>query len=218
MLCPDFPRTPGMARATILSLNTLADRIASDAQWIALALKPRGLADSDGDFSVGGWLQDVKAAVETIRQEDRPDEVFLAGLGFGGALSIMAAAADPSIGGVATLGAPADLVAWSGDPRKFLAHARSIGLIRSSAFPPDPERWCRELREVKPLTLAAKLDPRPVLVIHGGDDDVVPDLDARALADAAGVGAELRLVAGAGHYLRNDPRAVAILLGWLSMQ
>lgn len=182
-----------------------------------MALEPRGLAN-EGDFSVGGWLEDLKAAVEMIRTDERPDEIFVAGLGFGGSLSIVAAAADPSIGGVATLGAPADLVAWSGDPRKFLAHARTIGLIKSSAFPPDADRWCRELREIRPLALASKLEPRPVLVVHGGDDDVVPDLDARALADAAGVGAELRLVAGAGHFLRNDPRAVAILLGWLSMQ
>lgn len=37
------------------------------------------------------------------------------------------------------------------------------------------------------------------------------------LADAHG-GAELRFVAGAGHQLRPDPRAVAVLLGWLDRQ
>ena len=30
--------------------------------------------------------------------------------------------------------------------------------------------------------------------------------------------AELRIIAGAGHQLRHDPRAVAVLLGWLDRQ
>ena len=56
--------------------------------------------------------------------------------------------------------------------------------------------------------------PGPLLVLHGADDDTVPALDARAVADAHG-GAELKIVGGAGHQLRHDPRAVALLLGWL---
>lgn len=218
MLCPDFPRTKGVSRATLQSLGVLADRIATDAQWLALALQPRGLADAPGDFSASGWLEDIAAAVTTLRSVEGAHQVFLAGLGLGGALSIAAAAADPEIGGVATLGAPADVMAWAGDPRSFLAHARSVGLIRSTSFPPDVDQWHREWRELRPLELARALNPRPVMVIHGSDDDVVPDLDARALADASGDGADLRLIAGAGHHLRNDPRAVAILLGWLSRQ
>ena len=30
--------------------------------------------------------------------------------------------------------------------------------------------------------------------------------------------AELRIISGAGHRLRHDPRALAILLGWLERQ
>ena len=37
--------------------------------------------------------------------------------------------------------------------------------------------------------------------------------DARTLAEAAGDGAELCLLAGAGHRLRADPRAMAVLVG-----
>jgi fermentation-respiration switch protein FrsA (DUF1100 family) len=60
--------------------------------------------------------------------------------------------------------------------------------------------------------------PRPLLVVHGTDDELVPVSEARAIADAAGRGAELRLVHSAGHRLRHDPRAVALLLGWLERQ
>jgi putative redox protein len=37
------------------------------------------------------------------------------------------------------------------------------------------------------------------------------------LSDAHGE-AELRLIPGAGHSLRHDPRAIAVLLGWLDRQ
>jgi uncharacterized protein len=42
--------------------------------------------------------------------------------------------------------------------------------------------------------------------------------DARALADAADGQADLRVIAGAGHRLRHDPRAIAALMGWMERQ
>ena len=53
--------------------------------------------------------------------------------------------------------------------------------------------------------------------MHGDDDDTVPTVDARLFAQAHG-SAELRMIGGAGHRLRHDPRAVAVLLGWLDRQ
>jgi hypothetical protein len=53
--------------------------------------------------------------------------------------------------------------------------------------------------------------------VHGDSDDLTPLNDGRALASAHG-DAEFRLINGAGHELRHDPRAVAVLLGWLSRQ
>ena len=49
------------------------------------------------------------------------------------------------------------------------------------------------------------------------EDDVVSSLEARALSDAHG-NTDMRLIEGAGHHLRHDPRAIAILLGWLDKQ
>jgi putative redox protein len=37
------------------------------------------------------------------------------------------------------------------------------------------------------------------------------------LAEAHGA-AELRVINGAGHRLRHDPRAIALLMGWLDRQ
>jgi putative redox protein len=53
--------------------------------------------------------------------------------------------------------------------------------------------------------------------MHGSDDEIVPTADSRILAEAHG-SAELQIISGAGHRLRHDPRAMAILLGWLDRQ
>ena len=82
----------------------------------------------------------------------------------------------------------------------------------------DLDAWAQELRETQPLSAISKIPPRPLLLVHGTADDVVSLADARALADAAGESADLRVVAGAGHRLRHDPRAVAVLIGWMERQ
>ena len=58
---------------------------------------------------------------------------------------------------------------------------------------------------------------RALLVVHGSEDADVPVIDARVLVDAHG-SAELRIISGASHDLRLDPRAVAVLIGWLDRQ
>jgi putative redox protein len=55
------------------------------------------------------------------------------------------------------------------------------------------------------------------LLVHGSEDQLVPEADARAIAEAHGT-ADLRVIRGAGHNLRQDPRAMAVLLGWLDRQ
>ena len=74
------------------------------------------------------------------------------------------------------------------------------------------------MSHVDAVAAARRLDGRPLLVLHGIDDPDVPVDDARALADAGAPLCELRLVQGAGHRLRHDPRAIATLLGWLDRQ
>ena len=90
-------------------------------------------------------------------------------------------------------------------------------VVRDPAFPRVPELWTRELRSIRPVNVAGQLAPRPLMVIHGSEDESVPHFDARVLSDAHG-SAELRIIGGAGHDLRHDPRAVAMLLGWLDRQ
>ena len=141
----------------------------------------------------------------------------MAGFGTGGALAVCAAAADERVRGVAAIASPADFDDWASHPRRLLLHARDVGIIRSHDFPRAFDQWSKELRQIRAVNAAPKLWPRPLLVLHGSDDESVPVFDARVLADAHG-DADLRVIDGAGHQLRHDPRSVAVLLGWLDRQ
>jgi len=143
--------------------------------------------------------------------------VWLAGFSLGGTLAIHVAATDATIGGVASLSAPSDLSAWSTDPAYLLGLARQVGLVGEESEP-DLSSWSAEVVAIDPLGSAALLPPRPFFVVHGSSDDSVPLADARALADAAQGACELHVLPKGGHRLRHDPRAIAILLGWLERQ
>lgn len=216
VLCHGYPSGALPAVSTGHSYPALADRIANEG-WRVITFTLRGCGASTGDFSLGGWLDDLLAVIDEAPRFGETRGVWLAGFGTGGGLCISAAARRPEVGGVASLGAPADYSDWARHPRRLLQHAREIGAITDPAFPPALDAWTRQLREIKPVDDAAALPPRSFLVVHGSDDESVPSFDARVLGDAHG-SAELRIVSGAAHDLRHDPRAVAILLGWLDRQ
>ena len=119
---------------------------------------------------------------------------------------------------MAALGAPADFKDWANHPRRLVQHAREIGAIHHADFPPSHRRsGPAGSTTSSPPTTPAAVAPRPLLVLHGSDDESVPSFDARVLGDGHGA-AELRIISGAAHDLRHDPRAVAILLGWLDRE
>jgi uncharacterized protein len=218
VLCHGFPAGPGGALTSAQTYPDLADHLAVETGWTVVAFNFRGAGESEGNFSLQGWLDDLVAVVDHAVGLPRGGGVWLAGSSAGGALALCAGADDDRIRGVATLAAPADFDNWASDARAFLAHCRLVGVIRDSDFPPDVESWASEFKKVQPLTAAAGVPPRPLLLMHGSDDPTVPVSDARALADAADGQADLRVIAGAGHRLRHDPRAIAALMGWMERQ
>jgi dipeptidyl aminopeptidase/acylaminoacyl peptidase len=218
VLCHGFPVESNDATMTSRGYHELADRVAADTGWVVLTFNFRGTAQSSGNFSLGGWLADLKAAIEVLARVRSVDALWICGFAAGGALALCAAGEDPRIKGVAAFASPADFGERAADARRFAAQARAVGVIRDPSFPPDLEEWARELREIRPLGLIGKIPPRPILLVHCANDEVVPVLDSRALADAAGGEVELRVLPGAAHRLRHDPRAIAILIGWLDRQ
>lgn len=215
VICHGFPAQPSNRLDAGRSYYELAERIAMDVGWVSLAFTYRGCGESEGNFSVAGWLADIVHAAQHVGELEDVNGVYVAGFGTGGALAIVAAADHDEIRGVAAVSPPADFHDWHGDPDGLMDYARSVGAISDPDFPTDVEAWQRELAEIKPVDAAGRMGDRPLLLLHGADDAVIPVFDARVLADAHGT-ADLRVINGAGHRLRFDPRAVAVLIGWLT--
>jgi alpha/beta superfamily hydrolase len=214
LVCPELPTLEGAHGDVGLPYEAVADRVAQESGWQVVAAMLRGVGGSSGSFSAAGWLEDAAFVVST-ELDDRA-ELRVAGFGFGGAVALALAAADQRVRAVACFAAPTRLSAWAGDPKALAERCASAGVIEPG-FPDDVTAWAAELAELEPLASAARLGRRPLLVVQGSEDEDVPPESAVALAQAA-ARSELRMVLGAGHWLRADPRAVATLIGWLERQ
>ena len=199
------------------TLPELGERISKEMGWAVMVPHFRGMGESEGFFSLDGWREDLKAAINHFSAFEEVGPLWLAGFGTGGALSLAAAVTEEEIKGVAALAAPADFKDWAENPRRLLLHARDAGLVNESSPLEDFDTWRSSLSEISAERSAENLAFKSLLVVHGTDDEIVPPLDARAISGAHTT-SELRMISGAGHHLRHDPRAIAILLGWLSRQ
>jgi putative redox protein len=213
IVCHDLPRPEAAAADVALTYPALADRLARETGWQVVTAALRGAGESAGDFSALGWLDDLRFLAESEVPEASGGVVV--GFGFGGVLALHLAAGDDRVAGVACLGTPADVAELTGDTEAFLVRCRRTGLIKTPGFPASPDAWAKELSVLHPADDAALLKGRPLLLVHGSDDSDVPLSGARALAEAATGPSELHVVSGGGHWLRADPRVLALLVGWL---
>jgi putative redox protein len=119
---------------------------------------------------------------------------------------------------VACFGSPSTFADWANDVSGMVDYARRVGAIRAAGFPADQREWAEAFTTLRPDVAAGSLSTRRVLIVHGAEDEEVPVADGRRLAELVGPRAELRILVGAGHRLRADPRAVALLAGWIERQ
>jgi putative redox protein len=165
-----------------------------------------------------GWFDDLSALVDHGASIGRGGVVWLVGFGTGGALALCVAAEDTRVRGVACFGSPSTFSDWANDVPGMVDYARRVGAIRTPGYPSDQRAWAEAFTELRPDAAAGALTSRRVLIVHGSDDEEVPVADGRRLAEMVGSHAELRILPGASHRLRADPRAVALLAGWLERQ
>ena len=137
LLCHGFPIGPQDARHSASSFPELVDRIANELGWAGMTFTFRGCGLSEGDFSLQGWIEDLRAAIDHLVAETEPTQVWMLGTNTGASLGLCVAADDPRVGGCALLGPRADFDDWADQPRRFLEHTREIGAVRTPSFPPS---------------------------------------------------------------------------------
>ncbi len=77
------------------------------------------------------------------------------------------------------------------------------------------DEWLNGFREAAPIRWIDRIAPRPLLILHGADDDLVDVEQARRLFEKARPPKEIAIVAGAGHKLRLSQKAMSLALEWL---
>jgi dipeptidyl aminopeptidase/acylaminoacyl peptidase len=202
--------------------EALARRLAKH-KMAACFFNFRGTGLSDGNFSLPGWQSDLGSMLDAAEgakgafEAVDPSRIALMGFSGGGAVSIMCAAARGGLKALVVLSSPAvfSRIMPREDMVSFIAHARSIGIIRDKGFPPSEDDYYQEMLSFNPEEKIAGVAPTPLLIVHGDADDVVPVEEARHLYDAASEPKELHIVEGGGHKLRLNREAMEKSASWI---
>ncbi len=162
----------------------------------------RALGESGGKTSSLGYLElrDIKAALEFLK-ETRPqfcEKIGLYGLSLGGMVAICEAAHNPEIACVVTEASYYSLRRVVSRWVWMKYHIPYFPLL------PLVLRYIRKNLGISPEQYSpkeniAKLAPRPVFLIHGRYDNLVPAAQAKLLYRIAGEPKEIWLVPGAKH-------------------
>jgi acetyl esterase/lipase len=176
-------------------------------------LAARGFAVAAADYRLSGEarfpapLDDVRAAIGWVREHAASygldaGRVFLWGDSAGGHLALLAAMTGASVAGVVAwfpvtdlAGLPSDVASAGGVPDPGPESREALLLGAPAASVPE---LARQASPVAHASAAA----RPVLLMHGDADDLVPPAQSIRLAGAlraAGATVELELVPGATH-------------------
>jgi uncharacterized protein len=168
----------------------------------------RGCGKSGGKYTSIGYHepQDAIGAVRWLRERLGPKApIGMLGISMGGAVAFTAAAGCPDVRALVTDSAFSTLmgaIQTRFAPLKF----PSLQLHHLSMW--TAERMCRaRARDVRPIDAARRLGDRPVLIIHGTADSIVPFQHAQELNDALTGPHELWALEGVSHAMaRFDAR------------
>jgi dipeptidyl aminopeptidase/acylaminoacyl peptidase len=215
-ICHGIPATP--PDPTDRGYALLAQRFCQTG-FATLIFNFRGTGRSGGNLDILGWSRDLQTIIDFLYNLDEVDEPRLCLLGFSGgaAVSIYTAAQDPRVSAVVTCACPADFHSLSQKetPLDTIQRFRQIGAIRDKDFPPSIEDWQKGFETITPINWIDKISPRPLLLVHGDADELIPLDHARKLYKKAKEPRELKIIQGAKHRMRVEKAAMDFVLGWL---
>ena len=177
-----------------------------------------GCGESEGDFAgvtLSGHIDDLKCALDYCRAAGYRRAVTV-GRSFGGTTVLCHAADDGRVAGVCTWAAPADPYRLFSALRGETAQTGLVPLHGDAGTVYVREAFFSDLASYDVPARAAAVSPRPLLVVHGSADAVVPPDDALAIYSRAGQPKELFIVPGADHQFTDHYREVwEAMFSWL---
>ena len=187
-----------------------------DAGWNALIFHYRGCWGSEGDYTLAGVPDDVRAALDAITDGKfpvDPHRIAAMGHGLGGWAAIVTAAGrDSRIRAVVTIGGLANLRTLPLSDQLAADYARFLRNITPKGI---QSQWRALGATYNPVDLVDVLLPRPLFIVHGTADEIVPMSQAMELKQQS-PGAELALIEGADHgFSQQRGRLVDTVVAWL---
>ena len=186
--------------------------------WNSLIFHYRGCWGSQGQYSFETIPEDVIAALDflcvgTFPQIDT-SELYLVGHSLGGWAAVIVAARDARVRGIAT-------IAPIADPREL--HFTELMALQSytpwlSGLSPSEfvTQWHELGKADLPIEKVCQISPRPVLIVHGRNDELVPVAQSENLFDHSLEPRELFLHDEANHsFVWHRQWLVAYILDWL---
>jgi len=215
-ICHGIPAAP--PNPTDRGYALLAQRFCR-AGFITLIFNFRGTGKSQGNLDILGWSRDLQAALDFLYNRKDIDKNHFCLLGFSGgaAVSVYTAAHDSRISSVVTCACPADFrsLQQRETPLDAIQRFRQIGAIRDKNFPPSIDEWQRGFETVTPINWVDKISPRPLLLVHGDADELIPLEHSYRLYQKAKEPKELKVISGAKHKMRLEKAAMDFVLDWL---
>jgi dipeptidyl aminopeptidase/acylaminoacyl peptidase len=161
---------------------------------------------------------DLKAVIEALASRLGPVPIGLLGYSMGGAVSISVAADDERVRAVCTDSAFADPTELIGE-RVHSALRVPAALVMTPVAALFARRTGARLSDFRPVWVVGRISPRPLLLIHGEEDETVPVRHAQLLFDAAGEPKQLWRLPGVGHvgaYFADRPEYVRRVTAFFS--
>ena len=215
-LCHGIPAVP--YNPSDRGYTALAERFC-DAGFVTMIFNFRGTGESQGNLDMLGWAQDLNAAIGFLYNLDEVNKshICLLGSSGGAAASIYVAAHDLRVSSIVTLACPAtfEFMSHKQQVNALIDQFRNIGTIRDKDFPSSMTEWLNNFDMISPIRWVDKISPRPLLLIHGEGDEVVPVEHAFKLYEKAGEPREIAIIPGAGHRLRLEEKAITTALAWI---
>ena len=196
----------------------LAARFRSEG-FVVLIFNFRGSGESEGNLDLLAWTRDLDVAINYLywRNEVAKSRISVMGFSGGAAISLYCAAHDDRISSTVICACPFrffDISEFS-SAEQFLQQCRDVGTIRDSNFPPSVAEWAHGFEKINPIDHVAKISPRPLLIIHGENDETVPPDHAQMLYEKATDPKDIALIMGGDHRLRHCEPAMDTALAWL---
>ncbi len=179
-----------------------------------------GCGESEGNFadvSLTGYIGDINATVDFCL-ECGFSRVITVGRSFGGTAALCQGGSDRRIAGVCTWAAPVDLVKLFSCFRNELPKVEGdmVSLTGDGGTVYIKKSFFHDLERYDVPSQVTLISPRPLLVIQGSSDAVVPVENARAIYDAAGEPKEIRIIPDADHqFTGHYKEAWKALFQWL---